>query len=89
MLKIKDSVVGKNLIDTEQEIKNAIEYANNFEEHITAIELNSNTMQYLNRCEKYAFGRYGEIKLIINKMLKDNEVIVHREKNRKVTPYEE
>lgn len=80
--------VGKNLLDVEKEIQVVINDINKNDEHIIGVELNKNTLDYLKANGIYGFGRNGEIPIIINNFMLDNEIKFHREKNSKATEYE-
>ena len=80
----------KNLLDIEKEIKQPISYINKNNEHITSVEINQYTLNYLKSKGIYKFSDdfNKEIPIIINEFLINNQIKFNREKNNEITNYE-
>lgn len=79
----------KNLLDVEKEIHETISYINKNNEHITSVEINKCTLDYLKSKGIYKFADTfnKEIPIIINELLIDNQIKFNREKNNEITNY--
>lgn len=80
----------KNLFDISKQIKNTMDFINKNDEHITSVEINQKTLDYLKTENIYGFSDTFNkvIPVIINNYINDNEIKFNREKNNKVTEYE-
>lgn len=67
-----------------------MDFINKNDEHITSVEINQKTLDYLKAKNIYGFSDAFNkvITVIINNYMNDNEIKFNREKNNKVTEYE-
>lgn len=71
-----------NLFDETKIIQNHIDFINNNDEHITSVEINQHTLDYLKSKSINGFSDAfnKDIQIIVNEFMQDGEIKFNREK---------